>query len=147
MRQITLTAEDVEDIDVEEVNTGEVNTGEVNMGEVNTGEVNTEQVNMEQILHDKKILTNLDPDLSSDKSNSNSNSNNQKKQRIKSLSALDDFLPDNDINYHSEDENLITLTDNIKLKDLPLFKKLDYKEVEYKIDKAYFDINHNIAVH
>jgi hypothetical protein len=127
MRQkISLITNDVEDIDVEDIDV---------------------EVNMEKILHDKKILTNLNPDLSSDKSDKSdkSGTSNQKKQRIKSLSALEDFLPDNDVNYHSEDENLITLTDNIRLKDLPLFKKLDYKDVEYKIDKAYFDINHKYS--
>jgi hypothetical protein len=117
MRQITLTTEDVE------------------VEEENMEEVNMEEVNMEEILHDKKILTNLEPDFSI----------NQKKTKIKPISILEDFLPDNDINYHSEDENLITLTDNIRLKDLSVFKKLDYKDVEYKIDKAYFDINHKYS--
>jgi predicted nucleic acid-binding Zn-ribbon protein len=52
---------------------------------------------------------------------------------------------DDDNNYHSEDENLITLTDNIRLKDISVFKKLEYKDVEHKIDKAYFDINHKYS--
>ena len=39
----------------------------------------------------------------------------------------------------------ITLTDNIRLKEISVFKKLEYKDVEYKIDKAYFDINHKYS--
>jgi hypothetical protein len=136
MNQIELKVEDI----------GEVNMGEVNMGEVNMGEVNMGVVNIPQLLLDKKILTNLDNDLSSDKSDK---SDKSKKSKIKPLSLLKEFLPEtndeHDVNYHSEDENLITLTDNIRLKDLSVFKKLDYKEVEYKIDKAYFDINHKYS--
>jgi hypothetical protein len=127
MRQITLTTEDVEDIDAEDV----------------------EELNMEKILHDKKILKKLNTDFTAtnDKSNKSNkgNKNGSKKTKVKPISILEDFLPDDDINYHSEDENLITLTDNIRLKDISVFKKLDYKDVEYKIDKAYFDINHKYS--
>ena len=60
-------------------------------------------------------------------------------------------------NYQSEDENLITLSShsitvnkninkNINNNDLiGSFKKLDYKDVEYRIDRAYFDINHKYS--
>lgn len=74
------------------------------------------------------------------------NSNDSKKYKLDLLSTLKSFTHnDDENNYHSEDENLISLTENIKLKDLSVFKKLDYKEVEYKIDKAYFDINHKYS--
>ena len=76
------------------------------------------------------------------------NSNDSKKSKFDLLSTLKNFTHndnDNENNYHSEDENLISLTENIKLKELSVFKKLDYKEVEYKIDKAYFDINHKYS--
>ena len=53
-------------------------------------------------------------------------------------------------NYESEDENLITLSANsiINVRSeniVGTFKKLDYKDVEYRIDRAYFDINHKYS--
>jgi len=56
----------------------------------------------------------------------------------------DDDTNSDENNYQSEDENLITLSANTVVnikKDISSFKKLEYKEVEYRIDKAYFDIN------
>ncbi len=68
------------------------------------------------------------------------------KTKIKPITVLKNYFQDeSDTNYHSEDENLITLTENIKIKDLAVFKKLEYKDVEYKIDKSYFDINHKYS--
>lgn len=122
MRQIVLTTEDIKEISENDVN------ADVDIG----------VVNIPQLLHDKKILTNWNSELSSD----------TKRERGKPLPIFKGVLPENDIedlNYHSEDENLITLTDNIRLKELSVFKKMDYKDVEYKIDKAYFDINHKYS--
>jgi hypothetical protein len=57
-------------------------------------------------------------------------------------------------NYSSEDENLVILNNTgpgpgssqgIMKKPDVLCRKLDYKEVEYRIDKAYFDINHKYS--
>ena len=95
-----------------------------------------------QLLHDKDILSKLE-----DGTNSNSSNNSDlKKLKFNPISVLKNYLPeDDDNNYHSEDENLITLTDNIRLKEISVFKKLEYKDVEYKIDKAYFDINHKYS--
>lgn len=47
--------------------------------------------------------------------------------------------------YDSEDENLLNLIDNMKVKNMPPFKKLDFKDVEYKINKYYSDINHTYS--
>jgi hypothetical protein len=114
-----------------------------------------------RLLHEKKILNKMSDDSNDtnnsdikdkDKDNININISGEKKARkirkdkIKPINILKNYLPDEaEVNYHSEDENLITLTENIKLKDLAFFKKLDYKEVEYKIDKSYFDINHKYS--
>jgi hypothetical protein len=94
-------------------------------------------------LHDKDILYKLEDS----NSNSSGNSHSMKKVlNINPVTVLKNYLPqDDDNNYHSEDENLISLTDNIRLKDISVFKKLEYKDVEYKIDKAYFDINHKYS--
>jgi len=47
--------------------------------------------------------------------------------------------------YDSEDENLLTLFDNMKTKSMPPFKKLEFKDVEYKINKYYSDLNHSYS--
>ena len=51
----------------------------------------------------------------------------------------------NNIDYDSEDENLIHIMDNIRIKDMPPFKKLEFKDVEYKINQSYYDINHKYS--
>ena len=122
-----------------------------------------EKENIPQLLQDKDILSlsKLEEGLSGniingniingniingENSSNNSNNSDIKKQRSNPVTVLKNFLTeDDDNNYHSEDENLITLTDNIRLKEISVFKKLEYKEVEYKIDKAYFDINHKYS--
>jgi hypothetical protein len=105
---------------------------------------NQKKEDIPQLLHDKDIFS-----LSKLEDGTNSNSSNNsdiKKPKINPVTVLKNYLPeDDDNNYHSEDENLITLTDNIRLKDVSVFKKLEYKDVEYKIDKAYFDINHKYS--
>lgn len=105
-----------------------------------------------RLLHAKDILSGLEDGINSNSNSSNSNSSNNnnnngtKKTRINPVAVLKNYLPDDDDNnYHSEDENMITLTDNIRLKDISVFKKLEYKDVEHKIDKAYFDINHKYS--
>jgi hypothetical protein len=118
-----------------------------------------EKEDIPQLLQDKDILSlsKLEEGISgisgindniSNNSSNNSNNSDIKKPRSRSnpVTVLKNFLPeDDDNNYHSEDENLITLTDNIRLKEISVFKKLEYKDVEYKIDKAYFDINHKYS--
>jgi hypothetical protein len=105
---------------------------------------NPDENNIPQLLQDKDILSGLEDGINS--SSSNSSNSSIKKQKSNPLTVLKNYLPhDDDNNYHSEDENMITLTDNIRLKDISVFKKLEYKDVEHKIDKAYFDINHKYS--
>ena len=47
--------------------------------------------------------------------------------------------------YDSEDETLLHLMSDIKLKETNSFKKIEFKEVEYKINQAYSDINHTYS--
>jgi hypothetical protein len=107
--------------------------------------------NIPKLLQEKDILSfsRLEEGLNSENNSNNSNNSNNhdgKKNKINPVTILKNYLPeDDDNNYHSEDENLITLTDNIRLKEISVFKKLEYKDVEYKIDKAYFDINHKYS--
>ena len=104
-----------------------------------------ETENIPKLLQDKDILSLSRLEEGTNSSN-NSNNSDTKKLKVNPISVLKNYLPeDDDNNYHSEDENLITLTDNIRLKEISVFKKLEYKDVEYKIDKAYFDINHKYS--
>ena len=108
-----------------------------------------------KLINDRDILSNLEEGFvindindsnDSNENNINRNNSNNSKKRSDTINTLKNYLPEDDENnYHSEDENLITLTDNIRLKDVSVFKKLEYKEVEYQIDKAYFDINHKYS--
>ena len=52
---------------------------------------------------------------------------------------------DNNFDYCSEDETMLNLMDNIKNKDMPPFKKLELKDIEYKINKSYYNINHQYS--
>jgi hypothetical protein len=107
-------------------------------------EVN-EDVNIPQLLQDKDILSKME-----EGSSNGSNIENTKSPKIDNIFSFKNgyggnYDNDNDINYQSEDENLINLTDNARFGSLPQFKKLDYKDVEYKIDKSYFDLNHRYS--
>jgi hypothetical protein len=58
------------------------------------------------------------------------------------ISVLNTLNYDN--NYSSEDENLVILNTGINKSD-GFCKKLEYKDVEYRIDRTYFDINHKYS--
>lgn len=89
------------------------------------------------LLKEKNILTKMEEGLS-------------KHQQIYTKGIIfedDDNTNSDENNYQSEDENLITLSANTVIikKEINSFKKLEYKEVEYRVDKAYFDINHKYS--
>ena len=54
-------------------------------------------------------------------------------------------------NYDSEDENLLHIFDDVRInpkaKDIPhyTYKKIDFKDVEYKINKSYAEINNKYS--
>jgi hypothetical protein len=54
-------------------------------------------------------------------------------------------------NYDSEDENLLHIFDDVRInpkaKDIPYYtyKKIDFKDVEYKINKSYAEINNKYS--
>lgn len=54
-------------------------------------------------------------------------------------------------NYDSEDENLLHIFDDVRInpkaKDIPhyTYKKIDFKDVEYKINKSYSEINNKYS--
>ena len=84
-----------------------------------------------KLLEDKNILSQMEE---------GTNSLFKKKE----LQTFINLKSDNNFDYCSEDENMLNLMDNIKIKDMPPFKKLELKDVEYKINKSYYDINHEI---
>ena len=85
-----------------------------------------------KLLEDKNILSQMEE---------GTNSLFKKKE----LQTFINLKSDNNFDYCSEDENMLNLMDNIKIKDMPPFKKLELKDVEYKINKSYYDINHQYS--
>jgi hypothetical protein len=90
---------------------------------------------VEDILREKDILRKME-----EGSSSASDTNSLKKNPICIARDRDDH------NYESEDENLISLNEiGVKQTSAYQFKKLEYKDVEYKMERAYFDINHKYS--
>lgn len=63
----------------------------------------------------------------------------------KPLQTFINLKDHHNFDYCSEDETMLNLMDNIKNKDMPPFKKLELKDIEYKINKSYYDINHQYS--
>jgi len=86
--------------------------------------------------------------LSKFEGNSNNTNSNNENNQTDNSQCSDENIP---YNYDSEDENLLHIFDDVKInsktKELPkyTYKKIDYKEVEYKLNKSYSDINHKYS--
>ena len=91
-----------------------------------------ENSQISKLLEDKNILSQMEEGIN----------NTFKKKDIQTFINL---KSDNNFDYCSEDENMLNLMDNIKIKDMPPFNKLELKDVEYKINKSYYDINHQYS--
>ena len=91
-----------------------------------------------QLLQDKDILSKMEEGTNSTSTNKNIE---------KPLTKLENYinLKNDNFDYDSEDENLLHLMDNMRIKDMPPFKKLEFKDVEYKINQSYSDINHKYS--
>ena len=100
------------------------------------------------LLKEKDILTQMEEGF-----NKNININTKTNTNNKGIIFDYDDSNSDENNYQSEDENLITLSSNSitinknnkKNNNEKGCKKLDYKDVEYRIDRAYFDINHKYS--
>ena len=99
--------------------------------------------NIPKLLEEKDILTNLEEGTNS----TTTNKNLEIQTPIEQLSNFINLKKDSDnaFDYDSEDENLLHMNENIRMKDMPPFKKLEFKDIEYKIDQAYSDINHKYS--
>jgi len=95
-----------------------------------------------KLLEDKDILSKLEEGTNS----TSTNKNNDFKKPLEELKKYINLRSDtNNFDYDSEDENLLSMMDNIKIKDMPPFKKMEFKDVEYKINQSYYDINHKYS--
>jgi hypothetical protein len=98
--------------------------------------------NIPKLLEDKDILLKMEEGTNSTSTNKNND------EIIKPLTKLENYInlkSDPNFDYDSEDENLLHLMDNMRIKDMPPFKKLEFKDVEYKINQSYSDINHKYS--
>ena len=123
-----------------------------------TDETNT----VSELLKKKNIIQNTNTDMDTDINIDKMENGFFLSNRKGIIFDYDDTGSDEN-NYQSEDENLITLSVNsinnsnlinnssnlIRNSSISVnkssFRKLDYKDVEYRIDKAYFDINHKYS--
>ena len=141
----------------------------MNMNNINlvTDETNT----VSDLLKKKNIIQNTNTDMNTDINMDKMENGFYLTNRKGIIFDYDDTGSDEN-NYQSEDENLITLSvnsissntlnninNNIRNNNIDgnlirnssisvnngSFRKLDYKDVEYRIDKAYFDINHKYS--
>ena len=112
------------------------------MEEVKNIALNMEELPDEipKLLEDKDILTKMEE-------GTNSTSTTKNIENKKPLEELEKYinLKVDHIDYNSEDENLLHMMDNMRIKDMPPYKKLEFKDVEYKINQAYYDINHKYS--
>lgn len=94
-------------------------------------------------LEDKDILSKLEEGTNSTLTNKNIELRKPYEQLQKYINLNENN--NNNIDYDSEDDNLLNMLDNMKVKDMPPFKKLEFKDVEYKINQSYYDINHQYS--
>jgi hypothetical protein len=108
--------------------------------------INTEELTentIPKLLEDKDILSKIEEGTNSTTSNTN-----KLNGQIKPSEQLANYInlhSENTYDYDSEDENLLHLMENMRIKDMPPFKKLEFKDVEYKINQSYSDINHKYS--
>jgi hypothetical protein len=96
-----------------------------------------------KLLEDKDILSKMEEGTNT--TSSSHNKNNDQKKPLEDLEKFINLRDGQNIEYDSEDENLLHMMDNMKIKDMPPFKKLEFKDVEYKINQSYYDINHKYS--
>lgn len=104
----------------------------------------------EQIFESINVRSNMMPKIVLSRNNSHSHilMNMEEGKNKHESSPSDDS---NYYNYDSEDENLLHIFDDVRInpktKDVPhyTYKKIDFKDVEYKINKSYAEINNKYS--
>ena len=94
-----------------------------------------------KLLEERDILCKLEEGTNS----TSTNKTIENKSPIDELQKYINLRGNNTYDYDSEDENLLHIMDNIRIKDMPPFKKIEFKDVEYKINQSYSDINHKYS--
>jgi len=108
----------------------------------NDTENENENFKIPKLLEEKDILSKMEEGTNS----TLTSKNNYQKKPLEELEKYINLRSDTgNFDYDSEDENLLHMMDNIKIKDMPPFKKLEFKDVEYKINQSYYDINHKYS--
>jgi hypothetical protein len=112
------------------------------------------EIQIPRELEDKDILRNMEEGIEIDSNEIDANEIREIDANEIDAEIIDKMkMPERYINlkneyslgYDSEDENLLHMMENTKAKSLVPFKKLEFKDIEYKINKAYYDINHKYS--
>lgn len=119
-------------------NTDNLNIQNIQNSENSINLITTEiNENIPKLLEDQDILIKIEE---------GTNSTSTLKSNNKAEILLENFVNLNQhYDYDSEDENLLNMMDNVKIKNMPPFQKLEFKDVEYKINQIYSDINHKYS--
>jgi hypothetical protein len=117
-------------------------TIELNIEELENNNSNNLPIPIPNQLFNKDILSKMEEGTNSTSTNKNIEIKNPLEELEKYINLRTNS---NNFDYDSEDENLLHMMNNIKIKDMPPFKKLEFKDVEYKINQSYYDINHKYS--
>ena len=106
--------------------------------------------NIPKLLLEQDILCKIEEGTNSSSTSQNNIKNdefyNDVKKKYNAEVLLENYVNLNEnYDYESEDENLLNMIDNVKIKNSPPFQKLEFKDVEYKINQLYSDINHKYS--
>ena len=134
---------DIEELEMNNLENGNLEKNNLENDNLENG--NLENVNLENVsnlLFNKDILSKMEEGTNGSSTNKNVEIKNPLEELEKYINLKSNS---NNFDYDSEDENLLHMMNNIKIKDMPPFKKLEFKDVEYKINQSYYDINHKYS--
>ena len=121
-----------------------LSTNDIN--NVSKDELILETDEIPKMLEEKDILSKMEEGTNT--TSNSSNHNLLKRYYTPPVEKLQKYINlhnEDTFDYNSEDENLLHVVDNMKIKNMPPFKKVEFKDVEYKINQSYSDINHNYS--
>jgi hypothetical protein len=125
---------------------------EIGYNEIDNNKIINNKIinNIPKLLLDQDILCKIEEGTNSTSTSQNNVKNddfyNDVKKKYNAEVLLENYVNLNEnYDYESEDENLLNMIDNVKIKNSPPFQKLEFKDVEYKINELYSDINHKYS--
>jgi hypothetical protein len=129
-----------------EIKVDEIKVDEIKVDEIKLNIEFDDVYSVPKMLEEKHILEQMEEGSSKNKKANITLPHDDLKNNVVNLKNNIVNLNTDLYDYESEDENLLNLMDNIKNNNNKVtYKKLDYKDVEYKIDKIYSDINHKYS--